>query len=271
MATEYARETSAFVGELIALRLAGDIDGAIAAVDRLFTDRRPGDRLLAQISEALFRTMALERSLSARLFCHLVARFNWRDARNPVALAYPEEHAILLGRLAAEDWYRGLRTRAAQPGNWIAAYAVARGGDRPLPPQPFDEAQKQEAQAILVALWEHEGFLLERFDAQTLAALREKIEGPPYIKVKSRSEKFNETVEGLSGAFIKRTFWLAIAKACGAVLLLIVTVPVLIILYPLVRFFRWAMPETMGVKTPSGASPAAPPEGATNASRQDKK
>lgn len=267
MATELSQKAGLFLRELAALRYAGDVDGAIRAIDRLFFDRRPGDPLLAQIADGLFRTVALEKSLSARLFCHLVARFSWRDAHGPLAQAYPAEHSAVLARLAAEDWYQDLRTRAAQSGEWLTAYAVDRGGQAVLPPRPFSDAEMDQATALLSTLWEHDEFLLERFDARNLAALRERIEGPPRIIVPSRAQQVGEALDGLFGAFLKRGFWHALGQAIGSVLLAGLALLVLIPLYPLVRVLKWVFPETMGAKRPSDSPPAGPPAADAEATR----
>lgn len=168
------QELDRFLDQLASLRHAGDIDAAIAAIDRLLVTGPP-----AAIEDALYRRVALQSSLSARLFGHLVARFNWRDAHSRIAQADPRQHSVFLARVAAEEWYQGLLARAAQPGQRVAACALARGGALPLPPGSLDKAQKAEANALMQSLWMHGDLLLERFDARALAALREAVEGPP--------------------------------------------------------------------------------------------
>ncbi len=163
------------------MREAGNIAAAIHLIDELFATRWPDDPVLAATGDALFQTVAGQRSLSARLFCHLVMRFDWRDARGRAAEADPQRHSVILARVAAEDWYQQLLTQAAQPAQLIAACAVARGGVLRLPRAGLDERQKDEAMALMNALWQHGDFLLERFDARSLAVLREAVEGPPLV------------------------------------------------------------------------------------------
>jgi hypothetical protein len=163
---DHAAEIGTFLRKLAALRYAGDIDAAIRAIEGLFATRQPGDPVLDGIGDALFQTVALERSLSVRLFCHLVARFDWRDASGGAAQADPQRHSILLARVAAEDWYQELLTQAAKPDGIVAACAVARGGVLPLPPHGLDKPQKEDAKVLMNALWERGEFLLERFDTR---------------------------------------------------------------------------------------------------------
>ncbi|MGC1305212.1 MAG: hypothetical protein WA840_22820, partial [Caulobacteraceae bacterium] len=125
--TQVEAEVRAFLGRLTALREAGDTDAAIRLIDELFAARRPDDPVLAATGDALFQTVATQRSLSARLFRHLTMRFDWRDARGRAAEADPQLHSVILARLAAEDWHEELLTRAAQPGQLIAAFAIAQG------------------------------------------------------------------------------------------------------------------------------------------------
>lgn len=220
----HEQELDSFLDQLAALRHAGDIDAAIAAIDRLSVNRPPGDPAPATIADALFQRVALQRSLSARLFGHLVTRFNWRDAQSPVARLNPHQHSVLLARVAAEDWYQGLLARAAQPGQRVAACAVARGGALPLPPEGLDKDQKAEARALLQSLWVYGDLLLERFDARSLAALRDALEGapppavaagtsaaqpasrPPPVSAGSPSQQVavSKGVLGRSAAFLKR-------------------------------------------------------------------
>ncbi len=183
----HVAEINAFLDRLVALRHAGDIDAAIRAVDSLFAAKRPGDPVLDGIGDALFRTMALQRSLSARLLSHLVMRFDWRDASGAVAQADPQRHSVLLARVAAEDWYHALLAQAAKPGELVAACITAPGGALQLPAGGLDKPQKEEARGLMNALWERGDFLLERFDPRTLAALREAVEGPPLVAVPERA------------------------------------------------------------------------------------
>lgn len=178
----------AFVARLTAFRHAGDIDAAIAAIEELFATRLPGDRVLEGIGDALFETAALDPSLSVRLFRHLTGRFDWCNARSRAAKASPLRHSLLLARVAAEDWHQELLARAAKPGDVGAACVVARGGVLPLPPGGLDKAAKKRVKALMGALIGREAFLLERFDARTLAALREAVEGPPLLAPRPEPE-----------------------------------------------------------------------------------
>ena len=173
------QEAAPFVDQLRALRQAADTRGAIALVDHLFAEQRPGARLIEIVGLTLFRTMALETSLSPALFRHLVDRFDWRDASGPAAQADPERHSILLARVAAEDWYQSLED-AAQAGNIVAATALVHPAG-PVKPPMLDDAVKQEAAALMGQLMNWDQFLLQRFDARSLAALREAVEGPPLV------------------------------------------------------------------------------------------
>jgi hypothetical protein len=181
VAADWEEEVHTFLSRLTALREAGDTAAAIRLIDEPFATRRPDDPVLAATGDALFQTVASQPSLSARLFCHLVMRFDWRDARGRAAEADPQRHSIILARVAAEDWYQALLTQAAQPGQLVAACAVARGAMLPLPQAGLDEHQKDEARALMDALGQHGDFLLERFDARSLAGLREAVEGPPLV------------------------------------------------------------------------------------------
>lgn len=177
----HAEETGRFLRQLAVLRHAGDTAAAIKMVDELFVIKRPDDPALKGIGEALFHTMALQRSLSPRLFHHLVARFDWRDANTSAAAADPRAHSVLLARIAAEDWYQKLQERAARPENIVAAFILGRADAPKLPHDGLDETQKADAKSLMNALLEHGDFLLERFDPRHLAALREALEGPPLI------------------------------------------------------------------------------------------
>jgi hypothetical protein len=210
-------EVGAFLRKLMALRHAGDTDAAIGLIDRLVATRRPGDPVLAATADALFHTVALQRSLSARLFRHLVERFDWRDARGLAAQADPQRHSVIVARAAAEDWYDGLLTQAAQPGQLIAACAVARGGVLPLPRDGLEKRQKDEARALMNALWEHSEFLLERFDARTLAGFREAVEGPPLVAASARKPAWRFSRHSIKASLE----WLLIAIVAAVVVIYI--------------------------------------------------
>ncbi|NLS01617.1 J domain-containing protein [Rhizobium sp. P38BS-XIX] len=176
----HAEEADAFVRRLTSFRQAGDVDAAVKLVDRLFSVKQPGDPSLAAIGAALFHAVALQRNLSARLFYHLVDRFEWRDASGFAAMADPRAHSILMRRVAAEDWYGELRERAANSGDVVAAFALGRG-QATMPASGLTDAQKEGVGALMNALLEHGEFVLLRFDPRRLAALREAVEGPPLI------------------------------------------------------------------------------------------
>ncbi len=196
------QEASAFVDQLRALRRAGDIQGATALVDRLFAEQRPGSRLVEIIGLMLFQTMALEVSLSSELFRHLVERFDWRDATGPAAQADPERHSVLLARVAAEDWYESLAA-SAKAGNVVATAALAPPSGQAKPPA-LDDAGKQEATAVMGRLMEWDRFLLQRFDARSLAALREAVEGPPLVAGIVESKAPRRTSPRLATSVVRR-------------------------------------------------------------------
>lgn len=179
--TPEALAIHAFVGRLTAFRHAGDIDAAIAAIEGLFASRQPGDRVLEGVGDALLETTALDPSLSARLFRLLAERFEWRNPSGRAAKADPLRYSLLLARATAEDWHHELLFRAAKPGNLAAACIVAGGGVLPLPPGGLDKPGRKKLRGLMGALRKHGAFLLERFDARTLAAVREVVDGPPLL------------------------------------------------------------------------------------------
>lgn len=176
-----AEEVEAFMRHMTALRQAGNAEVVIKMIDRLIAAKRPGDPTLEAIGATLFLTVSLQRSLSPRVFSHLVERFDWRDANGPAAAADPRMHSILLARVAAEDWYRELCEQATRPGEIVAAFAVRRGDMVKLPAGGLNKAQKEDVKALMNALLEHGDFLLGRFDPRNLAGLREAVEGPPLV------------------------------------------------------------------------------------------
>jgi len=176
-----AAEADAFVRRLNAFRRAGDTVAAIALVDQLFDAQRPGAALLDAVGQLLFSRIALDRALSPALFLHLVKRFDWRDASGRAAQSDPQRHSVLLARVAAEDWHNALLTEAAGPDGVVAAAALSRTGVLSLPPGGLDRTQKEAARALMATLLELGQFLLDRFDARSLAALRQAVEGPPLL------------------------------------------------------------------------------------------
>ena len=171
----------AFERQLAALRHAGNTQAAIALVDRLFANHPPGHPVITAVDTLLFRGTALERTRSPGLFMHLVARFDWRDASGPAAQADPQRHSVLLARVAAEDWYSALVADAARPGAVVQATVLARNLQAILPPGALDKDQKEAARVLMAALLDMGQFLLDRFDARSLAILREAVEGPPLL------------------------------------------------------------------------------------------
>jgi len=208
---EQAAAIRAALLQITAFREAGDVVCAIAAVDALFTEHRPGDPLLETIGIALFENMALQRSLSPELFRHLVRRCDWRDAQSTVARGNPQAHSILLTRVAAEDWYEALVRRAAAPDEIAASYAL--GLRTALPEGGLDKAQKDEARALMRELLDHGEFLFERFDPRPLALLREAVEGAPLIapEVASPPEPHRNPPRKLSERQISLVFGLLLA------------------------------------------------------------
>jgi len=185
----------AAVAELDAHRAAGDPAGAIRALDAALDAHPPGSAAAEAIEDLVLAEVALTRALSPELFRHLVGRFDWRDAGGRAARADPERHAVLLDRLAAEDWLEALRRDAAAPGGGPdAPFAAALlaphgragamlppGGPNGGPNGGLDAAGRARLRALLDALRGHGRFVLHRFDGATLALLREAAEGPPLL------------------------------------------------------------------------------------------
>ncbi|MGI4748086.1 MAG: hypothetical protein ACRYGI_03480 [Janthinobacterium lividum] len=173
-----SERAEAFEHALLAYRVAGDGPGAIALVDRLFDEHLPGSAVIEAADVVLFGKVALDRTLGSALFNHLVRRFDWRDATGPSARADPEKHAVLSARIAAEDWFRSLQAAADVPGS-IAASLLRSGAQPPVP--LLDHSGKDQARTLMQELLMHGQFLLDRFDARSLAAVREGVEGEPLV------------------------------------------------------------------------------------------
>ena len=169
--------------DLEAHRNAGDEAGAIAVINTAVAASPPGSAALEALEDALLDDVALTRSLSAGLFRHLVARFDWQDAQGRAARADPERHAVLGDRLAAEDWLDALRREAATPGGTVAAAMLAtrQQPDARLPPDGFEPEMRERARTLFGELREHGRFLLHRFNGASLARVREAVEGPPLL------------------------------------------------------------------------------------------
>jgi hypothetical protein len=143
----------------------------------------PGSAGSEAIEDALLEHVALERRLSPGLLLHLAARFDWRDTQGRAARRDPEQHAVLLDRLAAEDFFQAFRTYAEAPEGRLEAIMLA----------PYDRAEEllgssgigPEQRADLRGMFDrflsHGIFLIGRLDGATLALLREAVEGPPLL------------------------------------------------------------------------------------------
>ncbi|RYJ04290.1 MAG: hypothetical protein EON47_00935, partial [Acetobacteraceae bacterium] len=175
--------TGRVLEDLKAHRNAGDEAGAIAVIDAALAALPPGSAALDALETALLDDVALSRTLSPGLFRHLMTRFDWHDAQGRAARAEPERHAVLLDRLAAEDWLDALREEAGGPGSTVAAAMLAsrRQHAPALPPAGFDPAARDRARTLFGELREHGRFLLHRFDGASLARVREAVEGPPLL------------------------------------------------------------------------------------------
>lgn len=172
-----------FLATLSAHRAAGDEAGAIALVDAEVVAHPPGSAALAAIEEALLDRVALSRTLSPGLLLHLAGLFDWRDSQGRASRHDPEHHAVLLDRLAAEDFFLVFRGYAEAPEGRIERLMLA----------PYDEAVRLmgadgigpegrgEVRELFDRVLVHARFLLGRFDGGTLALLREAVEGPPSL------------------------------------------------------------------------------------------
>ncbi|MGI4945540.1 MAG: hypothetical protein ACRYHQ_34075 [Janthinobacterium lividum] len=169
--------------DLDAHRSAGDEAGAIGVIDAALAALPPGSAALDALEDALLDDVALSRTLSAGLFRHLVARFDWHDAQGRTARDDPERHAVLEDRLTAEEWLDALRQEAAGPGGIVAAAMLASRHRKmmPLPPNGFDPDARDRVRTLFGELREHSRFLLHRFDGASLARVREAVEGPPLV------------------------------------------------------------------------------------------
>ena len=176
-AMEVANQVSSF-------RLAGNVDGAIAYLEEEMASMAPGSEELTALEMHLFYGTALGRSVSPKLFRWLVDRFDWTDMQGLVAQDNPEAHAVLLDRLAAEDWWDAARNAAQdQPPGRVAA---ALTGDGPsaqaiLRTNGLSQEERQDVRRLFDELGQHARFLLPRLDGQSLALLREAVEGPPSV------------------------------------------------------------------------------------------
>jgi hypothetical protein len=182
-----ANDASAIAGRFIdmldAHRRAGDAAGAIALVDATLAAHPPGSAIQETIEDALLDQVALSRTLSSALFLHLAERFDWSDSQGRAARRDPEHHAVLLDRLAAEQWFNDLVSRAKLPGERVARLlrTPADVVTREIAAQPFDGEERDVVREQFETLRSHMPFVLLRFDGATLAAVRAAVEGEPLI------------------------------------------------------------------------------------------
>ena len=170
--------TEGLLASVAAHRAAGDEEGAVAAVEAALAAHPPGSPAAEAVEVALLEGIALDRVLSPRLFMAMVDRFDWRDANGRAARNDPERHAILLDRVAAEEWVAGLRASA----NPLDQAMVARGAEAArLAPATLDAAGREKVRTRFDELRQHAMFVLHRFDGGALARLREAVEGPPLL------------------------------------------------------------------------------------------
>ena len=172
-----------FIATLDAYRRAGDAVGAIALVDATLAAHPPGSALQAAIEDALLDHVVLSRSLSPALFLHLVHRFDWADIQGRAARRDPEHHAVILDRLAAEEWMNDLTRRATLQEDRVARLLLAPAEEaaRQIAAHPFDGDERQAVRDEIETLRSHMSFVLLRFDGGTLAAVRAGVEGAPLV------------------------------------------------------------------------------------------
>jgi hypothetical protein len=172
-----------FITILAARRAAGDEAGAIALVDATRAAHTPGSADSEAIENALLDHVALERTLSPALFLHLVAHYDWRDVQGHAARRDPEHHAVILDRIAAEDFFTAFGAFARSPEGRLEALVLA----------PYDQTlaslgaegigpeQRAEIRDIFDQFLAHGALLIGRLDGGTLALLREAVEGPALV------------------------------------------------------------------------------------------
>ena len=180
---EITLDADGFIAALYARRAAGDEAGAIELIDDTRASSPPGSAASEAIENALLDHVALERTLSPSLFLHLVRLFDWRDTQGYAARRDPEHHAIVLDRIAAEDFFAAFSAYAQAPEGKLEALVLA----------PYDEAlerltengigpeQRAEIRGIFDQFLSHGAFLIGRLDGGTLALLRQAVEGPPLL------------------------------------------------------------------------------------------
>ena len=176
-------DADAFVAALAAHRAAGDEAGAIALVDRTRAAHPPGSAASEKIEDALLDHVALQRTLSPALFLHLARLFDWRDTRGHAARRDPEHHAVVLDRIAAEDFFAAFSAYARQPEGRLEALVLAPHGEalELLGRDGIGPEQRAEVRETFDQFLSHGAFLIGRLDGGTLALLRQAVEGPPLL------------------------------------------------------------------------------------------
>ena len=170
--------TGRLLATVAAHRAAGNEAGAIAAIDAAMAAHPPGSPAAEAIEDALLGGIALDRVLSPGLFMAMVDRFDWRDANGRAAGTDAERHAILLDRVAAEEWIAGLRA-SADPLD--QAMVATREEATRLVSGDLDAAGRNRVRTRFEELRQHAMFVLHRFDGGALARMREAVEGPPLL------------------------------------------------------------------------------------------
>jgi hypothetical protein len=172
-----------FVTLLGAHRAAGDESGAIALIDRTRSAHPPGSGASEAIEDALLDHVALQRTLSPGLFMHLASAFDWRDTQGHAARRDPEHHAVILDRIAAEDFFSAFKTYANSSQGRLETLVLARYDEALalLGAEGIGPEQRNEIREIFDRFLAHGGFLIGRLDGGTLALLREAVEGPPLV------------------------------------------------------------------------------------------
>jgi hypothetical protein len=176
-------DADSFIATLAAHRAAGDEAGAIALVDETRAAHPPGSAASETIEDALLDHVALQRTLSPALFLHLARLFDWRDTRGHAARRDPEQHAVILDRIAAEDFYAAFSAYAQAPEGRLEALVLARHDDAldRLTNEGIGPEQRAEIRSIFDQFLAHGAFLIGRLDGGTLALLRQAAEGPPLL------------------------------------------------------------------------------------------
>lgn len=176
-------DTDAFIAAPAAHRAAGDEAGAIALIDSTRAAHPPGSAASEAIEDALLDHVALQRTLSPDLFLHLARAFDWRDVQGHAARRDPEHHAVVLDRIAAEDFFAAFSLYAREPEGRLEALVLARYDEalEQLGRDGIGPEQRAEIRGIFDQFLSHGAFLIGRLDGGTLALLRQAVEGPPSL------------------------------------------------------------------------------------------